>query len=193
MDADYSKAALMRFLDLLVPQGLMKPNTVAGLRAACGRILEDVADGDDVRKIDVGTAIRKYHNRHPGELKGTVLAEYERRLKRALTDFVQYTDNPKSYKGRGRGPGASGEGKAARKAKVTATDTNIIPGTGALAIKGDPPFVAAVAGLTLSYPLRADFLAQVVVPRDMTSAEARRLASFIMTLAADYAPTEFRM
>lgn len=192
MDADYSKAALMRFIDLLVPQGLMNANTVAGLRAACMRILEDVADGDDVRKVDVGTAIRKYHNRHPGELKGTVLKEYERRLARSLADFVQYTEDPTSYKGRGRGPTPGGEGKSARSAKEKVKNTTIAPPTGSLTLRGDTPAVAAVAGLSLSYPLRTDFLAQVVVPRDMTSMEARRLAGFIMTLATDYAPTEIR-
>lgn len=67
------------------------------------------------------------------------------------------------------------------------------PPAGGLVLKGEPPAVAAVAGLSLSYPLRTDLLAQVVVPRDMSSTEARRLAGFIMTLAIDYAPTEIRM
>lgn len=33
------------------------------------------------------------------------------------------------------------------------------------------------------YPLRPDYLAQVVVPRDMTELEAERLCAFIKTLA----------
>lgn len=191
MESDYSKAALMRFIDLLVPQGLMNANTVSGLRAACVRILEDVAETDDLRRVDVPTAIRKYHNRHPGDLKGTVLKEYERRLTRALADFTQYTEDPTSYKGRGRGPNGGSEGKTARKPKPK--NTAIVPLTGGAIVETTPPKLTAVAGLSLEYPLRADFLAQVVVPRDMTTFEARRLASFIMTLAADYQPTEIRM
>lgn len=190
-EPDFSKAALTRFLMVAVEQGLLNPNTAAGLRAACMRILEDVADTDDVRKVDVKTAIRRYHNKHPGELKGTVLAEYERRLKRALTDFVQYTEDPTSYKGRGRGPTDTERGgRAQRKKTIPVKDQTITPQAGAVRVEGSPPRLAAVAGLSLEFPMRADFLAQVVVPRDMKVDEARRLSRFIMTLAMDYAPTE---
>jgi hypothetical protein len=148
-------------------------------------VLEDVADTDDVRTVDVATAIRRYHNKHPGELKGTVLKEYERRLKLALADFVQYTDEPTSYKGRGRGPSNSNDGgRPPRKAK----NQTVTPATGHLSIEGAAPKLTAVAGLSLEFPMRADFLAQVVVPRDMKADEARRLSRFIMTLALDYEP-----
>jgi len=39
--------------------------------------------------------------------------------------------------------------------------------------------------LALDYPIRPDFMAQVVVPRNLTMAEARRLEAFIMSLAID--------
>jgi hypothetical protein len=42
--------------------------------------------------------------------------------------------------------------------------------------------------LTLSYPLRSDFLAQVVIPRDLTTTEAKRLGAFLLTTAIDYQP-----
>ncbi len=38
-------------------------------------------------------------------------------------------------------------------------------------------------GLALPYPMAPDFMAQVVVPRDMTDHEARKLCAFVMTLA----------
>ena len=37
--------------------------------------------------------------------------------------------------------------------------------------------------MCFDYPLRPGFLAQVVLPRDMTSAEATRICAFIQTLA----------
>jgi hypothetical protein len=54
-------------------QSLLNANTARGWTAACVRILEDVADTDDTRKIDVPTAIKRYHNKHPGDLKGNSL------------------------------------------------------------------------------------------------------------------------
>jgi hypothetical protein len=43
--------------------------------------------------------------------------------------------------------------------------------------------------LRLSYPMRDDVLAEIAVPRTMTTEEARRLCAFVMTLAKDFAPT----
>jgi len=39
--------------------------------------------------------------------------------------------------------------------------------------------------LTLDYPLRTDFIAQVVVPSDLTTEEARRMVEFLLTLTVD--------
>ena len=44
------------------------------------------------------------------------------------------------------------------------------------------------AGISLEYPLRPDLLAQVVVPRDLTVEEARRMGAFLVTLAVDFRP-----
>lgn len=38
--------------------------------------------------------------------------------------------------------------------------------------------------LCLPFPIRGRTLAQIVVPRDMTRAEAERLCAFVMSLAA---------
>jgi|PlaIllAssembly_1097288.scaffolds.fasta_scaffold1856607_2 hypothetical protein len=46
---------------------------------------------------------------------------------------------------------------------------------------GDRGVVTDTA-LCLPYPLRPDFLAQVVVPRDMTIVEAERLCAFVLAL-----------
>jgi hypothetical protein len=184
MDSDYSKAALMRFLSFTVEHGLLNQNTAAGWSAACTRILEDVADGDDVRGVEPATAIKRYHNKHPGELKGTVLKEYERRLTRALIDFVKYTEDPTSYKGRGRGPTPDGTGKPKprnSKAQTTAEPQKAAPAN-AVNIAST---VGALTGLSYDFPIRPGFLAQVVVPRDMKVDEARRLARFVMALAVD--------
>jgi hypothetical protein len=192
VDADYSKASLTKFVDTAVDHGLLNANTAAGWTAAVSRILGDMADDEDVRTVDVPTAIKRYHNKHPGELKGTVLKEYERRLTRALGDFVKYTEDPTAYKGRGRGPSVDSEaGRPARKAK--AKSQTITPQTGAITVTGAAPEVTPVpakVGMTVDFNMRPDFLAQVVVPRDMKAAEAKRLCRLIMALAPDYDPEQ---
>jgi hypothetical protein len=174
--------------------GLMNPNTTRGWSAAVSRIFEDVNDDEDVRAINIPAAVRKYHNKHPGDLKGTVLKEYERRLARAVTDFTSYTEDPTKYEGRGRGPNdAPPKPRKSKDQKASATpqDTRIVAGTGSLATSGRsatsfeaPPKLA----LAVDFNLRPDFLAQVVLPRDLKVSEARRLVAFIMAMATDYEP-----
>jgi hypothetical protein len=39
-----------------------------------------------------------------------------------------------------------------------------------------------------AYPLRSDFLAQIVIPRDLNTIEAKRLAGFLLSIAVDHKP-----
>jgi hypothetical protein len=188
---NYSKAALLKFIEDSARQGLVKTNTAAGWRAACTRILEDTPDDEDVRKIDAASAVQRYHNKHTGELRPDTLGQYQRRLNIAVTEFSRFTENPTGYKPYGRVPSKADEdpdGTARKK------DPQRVKLAENIYVRTVPPSTASgpqrVQGLTLDFPMRADFLAQVVVPRDMKSYEARRLASFILTLADDFTPKE---
>lgn len=190
MTQQYSKAHLAAFLDTVIQKGLANTNTAAGWKAACGRILEDVADQDDVRSVDVPTAIKRYHNKHPGELAPSSLKEYERRLGIVIKEFVSYANDPAGYKARGRPPVKNSEGRVngARRKPAQSThskEQSSAAGQEAVATRPQP-----IAGLSLEFPMRPDFLAQVVVPRDMKADEARRFTRFILTLAHDYSPPE---
>lgn len=186
MSTDYSKDALLRFLDTVVAKGLMNANTAGGLKAACSKILDDLADGDDVRGVDVNTAVVRYNNRNPGALSPNSLAEYQRRVTRAIADFISWSDNPTGFKPRGKGTatrnGKKTEPRGDRHAPAPYPEASI---------HSSSPTAATSAGLPLSYPLRPDFLAQVVIPRDLTAEEARRLGAFLLTLAADFRPVGF--
>jgi hypothetical protein len=185
--SDYSRAALVRFLDMLEKKGLAKRNTANSLRSAASRVLQDLSPEEDadVRRVDVDLAIRRYNNRYPGTLSPDSLAEYQRRVGSAIREFEKYTDNPTSYSGIGRGV-PSGKGDTPEKPRIKraapvqdeALALEPKPGTGG----------ATMTGLSLSFPLRPDFLAQVVLPRDLKTEEAKRLAAFIATVAVDYNP-----
>jgi hypothetical protein len=183
MSSDYSKSSLLKFLDTSVAKGMVNANTGAGLKAACVKILDDVADDADVRGIEVNTAVIRYNNRNPDVLAPNSLAQYQRRVSRAISDFVRWVENPAAFKMRSRGtPERNGKtgGKAPGKhAAVRAQDAPPAQGI---------PAITTSAGLPMSFPLRPDFLAQVVIPRDLTADEARRLGAFLLTLAADFRP-----
>lgn len=184
MNTDYSVRGLLRFLDLLVEKGLGKANTVMSLKVAVAKVLADLSTEEeaDVRRIDVELAVKKLNNRFPNQLAPRTLAEYQRRTTVAVREFVAYLEDPSGYRGIGRDgrntkPTAA-ERRPSRREPVAA-DTTVRE-----AVASPPP--AGGTGLSLAFPLRPDFLAQVVVPRDLKTDEAKRLAAFIATLAADY-------
>lgn len=186
MNDTFTKAQLISFIDsVAIGKGLVNPNTGAGWKAACSRILENIQDSDDVRTIDLKTEVRRYNNSHPGVLSPSSLQQYEKRLVTVINQFVEYATDPAKYKGHGRPVG-----EVTQKKSEPRKNGREIIGTGNLTashvVVSSP---SPVAGLSLSYPLRSDFLAQIVVPRDLTQAEARRIMSFILTLAQDYQPT----
>lgn len=184
MSSDYSKNALMKFLDTVVAKGLMNANTAGGLKAACSRILDDLADTGDVRSVDVNTAVVRYNNRNPGVLSPNSLAEYQRRVSRSISDYVTWVENPAGFKPRARGASGKNGRKTenASSGRTAAQPDMLVPSTHT----ASP--VPTVTGLPLNYPLRPDFLAQVVIPRDLTAEEARRMGAFLLTLAADFRP-----
>lgn len=186
MSTDYSKGALLKFLGTVVAQGLMNANTAGGLKAACSKILDDLAEGDDVRSVDVNTAVIRYNNRNPGALSPNSLAEYQRRVTRAIADFVSWRDDPMGFKPKRKGTstrnGKRTEPRSDRQILAPRPETPAHPGS---------PTAPTSLGLPLSYPLRPDFLAQVVIPRDLTAEEARRLGAFLLTLAVDFRPAGF--
>jgi hypothetical protein len=182
MESEFSKSKFFTFLDVAGMKGLVNPNTANGWRAA-GKIFADEPDTADVRSIDIKTAIRRYNNGHPGILSPASLAAYEKRLGIAIEEFTKFQKDPAAYKGRGRHP-TTASASATKKA-----DIKITPGTGGAKFQAGPATVDATVlvtpGLSLEFPMRSEFLAQVVVPRDMTHAEAVRFTRFIMALAQD--------
>jgi hypothetical protein len=190
METDYSKAAVMGFISTLSKKGLANAHTADGFRVAARKIFGELSPQEeaDVRKIDVALAVKRVHNKNPGKYKPSSLGEYQRRVDTLLKEFVRYQENPTTYTGIGRGAPtatqkAAGKGRGTKAARAAPKATPPTPAPG----PGPQP---AFPHLALDYPLRPDFLAQVVVPRDLRVEEARRLGAFVMTLAADYTPKD---
>ncbi len=193
-DTDYSKRALLGFVDMLEKRGLAKPNTASGYKVAALKILDGLSAQEeaDVRKLDIALAVRRYNNRNPGKLSPSSLGAYQRRVENLIREFEKYHEDPTSYAGISREPSSGNGGrKKAPKAKKapTATSERQHPEPSAERVAMSEEVVPRRSGISLDFPLRDDFLAQVVVPRDLKANEARRLCAFVMTLAADYEPS----
>jgi hypothetical protein len=194
---DYSRAALARFIEYVVAKGLVNPSTAQGWRVATTKVLEELSAEElaDVRRIEVEETFRAFLHRHPGRLSPASVGEYRRRVGRAIEEFVRWVDDPGAYgalgsaavrQSDGQGPRRRGRGRGS----PAAADGVRSPGSmdGAVAAAAPAPSPRRRDGLALEYPLRPGFLAQVVVPQDLTVDEARRMGAFLLTLSPDYKP-----
>jgi hypothetical protein len=186
MNTDFSRTAFFRFLDYLSKEDLVTFQTVRGWRTSASKLMMDLSEAEDadIRTVDLDLAIRKTINRDSIALSPQSLKTYRRRVSIAIDEFVKYQSDPNGYEpqylnGQSRTK-SNGENvlnqEQAKAVKLMATD------------KQDKETVHVSSGLTLSYPLRSDFLAQIVIPRDLNTTEAKRLAGFLLTIAVDYKP-----
>ena len=183
---DFSKRALMGFLETSVAKGRINANTGGGIRAACNKILEQVTADEDIRSFDVAAAIIQYNNRHPGELSDESLRVYESRVRRAISGFVESINDPTGSNQLVKSASAKRAKNGVRLEKVAAAKEK--DAEKALSEFHPEPIRASVteSSLAIPFPLRPTFLAQIVIPRDLTKDEARRLSAFIDALAYDH-------
>jgi hypothetical protein len=187
---DYSKMALLRFLDTAVSKGDLNGNTGGGMKSAATKLLEQLAETDDVRNTDTQAAVRQYNNRHPGELSHDSLRVYESRLKKAVDAFTRSVAEPTKNPW-GSKPASTSVRKAESKKKDESSANSA--GNGLATQVGHqnissgkttvPQTSTVTSSLTIPYPLRSDFVAQVVVPMNMTPSEAKNLSNFILAIA----------
>ena len=178
-----SKSNLLKFIDYAIQKGLVKANTGGGWKAACSKILEAFGPDDDLSAVDVPSEVLRYNNRHPGVLSPDSLNQYQKRVVLVLAEFGKYLASPTTYKGLSR-PSPNGKLAEKRKAEVKS-------GTEAAPVMPEPHpapqrhVTGAVTetSLMMPFPLRTTFLAQIIIPRDLTKDEASRLCTFIQALA----------
>lgn len=185
MDA-LSKGNLLKFIDYAIQKGLVNANTGGGWKAACSKILEEFGADDDLGAIDVPSEVLRYNNRHPGVLSPDSLNQYQKRVVLVLSEFSKYLASPTTYKGVLSRPLPNGKPVEKRKA-----DLKSVVEAAPVVNEPHPAPQRHVTGavtetsLMMPFPLRPTFLAQIIIPRDLTKDEASRLCTFIQALAHD--------
>lgn len=180
-----TKSNILKFIDFQIGKGLVNVNTGGARKAACNKILEAFGDDDDLSAVDVRSEVLKFNNRHPGQLSPESLGTYEKRVAATLDEFKKWAANPTGYKGvigRGITNGEKKEKKVPPKSMGT-TDVTVIDQPPAP--KSMPTSAVTDTSLMMPFPLRPQFLAQIIIPRDLTKDEATRLCAFIQALVVE--------
>jgi hypothetical protein len=176
-EPDFSRDALARFVDYVVDKNLVNPSTAQGWRVATTKVLGELSAEEraDVRRIDVDATFKQFLNRNPGRLSPASTGEYRRRVGRAIDEFVSWMENPAGYGSRTAAWTAKSESRPRSRPRSQ-------PAPAPASESSEP------GGVALSFPVRPGFLAQVMVPADLTVDEARRMGAFLLTLAPDFRP-----
>lgn len=181
-----NKSGMLKFIDYAIAKGLVNSNTGGGWKAACNKILENFGPDDDLTSLDVASEVLRYNNRHPGQLSPDSLNQYQKRVLLVMSEFGKYLANPTQYKGASSRPVSNGkpnERKRTSDAKAPVDWPTAASAAEPSHQKHGTTAAATETSLALPFPLRPGYLAQIVIPRDMTKDEASRLCAFISTLA----------
>lgn len=186
MSTDFSKDAFFKFLDYLSNKDLVKFETVRSWRSAASKLMADLSEAEeaDVRTIDLDLAVHRAANRDSDSLSPQSLKTYQQRVAIAIEEFIKRQSDPRGYKPRG----LNGQSRTKANGERAVRQERAKPDNVKASEKHEREIVHTASGLTLSYPLRSDFLAQVVIPRDLNVTEAKRLGAFLLTIAIDYKP-----
>jgi hypothetical protein len=158
-------------------KGLMNRNTADGIRSAGAQVLSvlDEKEREDVTALDVEAVLKRFENLKAKEFKPKVLETYKSRFRTGVASFRAYLKDPGGWKsGIVERPPRVKEGDGVGRATVEAS-VQPLPGTGLV----EYPF-----------PLREGQTARLVLPRDLKTAEVKRLSAFMSTLVADYDSNE---
>ena len=173
-EKDYSETGFHAFMRQSAVAGLVNPSIARARKLAAEQLLVELKSHErtDIRLVDVDDLCLRFHKLQGSTIRPESLDVYRSRLKDALADFINWTNEPVSFK--------------PRESEVRATRESL---------KKDTPGEArAREELTLNpprrphdifpIPLREDLVVYLQnVPLDLTPQEAEKVAAVIRALA----------
>ena len=168
-----SAKAFLEHWNWAAAKGVMNRNTAAGMRSACTQVLSAQDDWEnlDIKTLDVDNALVRFQNLKKKDFKPTVLETYKRRFRLAVTQYLEYLQDPGGWRPRQNDRAAAERSDPAerpRRDDAGGRRDHILSGL------VDYPF-----------PLRDGLDARLSLPRDLKVSEVRRLHAFMSTLAVD--------
>ncbi|HET9065713.1 MAG TPA: hypothetical protein VFN22_07845 [Gemmatimonadales bacterium] len=179
----YSAEDLLDFLSHAADRGLMPAATSQALAVACRNMfgIMDEKEKADLRQVDPVKTAQRFNTKRAKDFSPKSLKEYGNRLARAVELFLRWRDDPANFSVKTRSTKAS-RSPSARKHAPTVDIPDSAPADPAP--QPTPGVSAASGGYQTSIPVRAGVVVTISnVPKDLTTAEADRLAGFIKLLA----------
>jgi hypothetical protein len=200
----YSAGAMIEFLDAALEKGWLNPSSTKALRTASVKILSIDRDWEqlDLRALDWQEQFERFERLKHNEYTDGSFRIYKSRFHQAIRMYIARLDKDPNWKSYGPG-GRTGSGNS-RMSRATTKPSATPPSQQAERVEPAGPATTYESGLNTAappvrcrhidhrFPLRDDLDVLLQLPRDLTAAEANRLAKFISTLAWDDTPANDR-
>jgi hypothetical protein len=188
-------AGVGKFLNYLSDKGLVSQPGAASMRTACDRIFSALSPDEqqNLAGLDVASAVQRFMNKNPGALSPESAGVYRSRVHRALEMLSRYNADPVAFRpeaSKRNGSSAPGDSRSSAAAKPPQKKRPLAASADESTTEAQKHHLPPVVGsVTLTLPLRPDFVAQFIVPRDLTTKEAKRLGAYFQTIPMDYEPS----
>ncbi len=181
--AETTGAGLLRFLDFAIEKGHLKSSTGQAMKTACREVLS-TAEGDswetaDLTTLDVDDVCRRFETLRAMKFSAGSLSTYKGRFQKSLTMFEEFRSNPSSWR-----PTV----KQRVRAKAAAPGEHPRPGDSVVDVPRAHMAHLSPGVITYPFPLRDGVLVSLQLPADLSKREARRLGTFIDSLAIEEQP-----
>lgn len=180
--ADRSLAGLMDFLDWTAEKGIMAKNTVAGRKAAAGKVLGvlEPEELSDVTSVDLDSVMIRFVNLQGKSYNTSSLNVYKSRTNAAINDFERYLSDPLAFK-----PQPSKLDKKASPALKKKGKPNPSEVGTQLKVIEQPPVPSPSANV-FPIQIRENLVVRIHgLPFDLSRAEAERIANVIKAMAME--------
>lgn len=180
----------VEFLDFAASKGLINANTAGAMRAAVKEVLRAVEGEDwggiDLATIDVDDYVTRFERLSPGRLKPDSLSVYKARFKNAVALFSAYRANPSGWRYTPARPSANRPKPSLKPISVGKHGAGMSNGAARRVEVPEPP--ATPGTISYPFPVRQGVVATLILPVDLTKAEAKRLSAFVDSIAIEPTP-----
>lgn len=190
-------AGLLAFLDWTIEKNELNKATAAALKTGVRNVLsvEDDPSLVDLRSLDMDNFLVRFTNKTRGQFKDKSQEVYRQRFRQSVGMYLAWLDGTEWRPPRLR-PNSTGNGTpsaAAVRRPGQRSETTVEPNGadhGARKPDGAPPAAPAPGLIEYPFPLRPGLRARLMLPEDLTAAEAERVSAFIRALAFEATTTE---
>jgi hypothetical protein len=181
MEKQFSESELVSFLDYLSSKNLLNSSTASAKKAAVIKILSAIDDDEkqDLRILDRDLLFKRFTNKFSKDFTPESLVTYKSRFNSALTDFINYQENPAGFKvGKSKNPKENGAEKKNSGKKKSAQ--------GVSASELLPPQTPEPKSYVLQIPISDNRLVEIRnLPMNLSPADAKKIAAVIIANAPD--------